>query len=749
MTRGRPAPGGDARAGAHFFASAPAVAALGVAAFGPLELDPAAPRWGHVLPRPSRAGPGPRSARGCGTRSACPSSSRPTSTRRRWPRRAAGPPAGRRPRRLPDRRHRHRARRRHRRPGAARPAAPGGRPPSRPARARRRLRGVCPLHGDCWEGLASGPAVAAALGTDPAALDAGHPAWDLEARYLVAGLASVVLVLAPQRVVLGGGVGRRPEVLAGRPGPVWARRWPASSRGRPPGGPAALVVPPPSRTAPASWARCAWPRGRLPDARPEADADRRHAIRHNANWHDADGYDGAHGRAQPHHEPVPLRRPGAATTPSPTATRRSPSSRPTRATARTSSSSRRGATASRRWSGASRSTSSATTVLVAQVDLMTHADQGEARREARRRRSTRTSPRRCSGPGSGCASFRGPADHADDHRRPRGRLAELQLRGRPPAARTSTRRSSGCSSCPAELAAERGRRVALDPRRVPGGRRHRPRPAEADALGLPGPARGRARLPGQQAPHDASGSSTTSNEPFWRSAKQIELGPDRAASRSRPSSPSGFAATGRRIAPEVVDRSWRRRAATPTRPRSSATSSGRRRRPAQAATARARARAREASCAPSTRTSACSGTGPRRAEGAAAGAGARARAPAVAGLPAPAPAAGRLVDAEGAGGARARRARRRATTAAPGSPSRSWPSGSAPRRSEDGPAAGRLSAAGRRARAGTAGRTAAGSRRPRRARIGEVVDVGAEPVDVVEGLAPCRRRPPPPSAGSP
>ena len=38
--------------------------------------------------------------------------------------------------------------------------------------------------------------------------------------------------------------------------------------------------------------------------------------------------------------------------------------------------------------------------------------------------------------------------------------------------------------------------------RVPGDRGHRPRPAQADAVGLPGPARGRPRLPGQQAPHD-------------------------------------------------------------------------------------------------------------------------------------------------------------------------------------------------------------------------------------------------------
>jgi fructokinase len=73
--------------------------------------------------------------------------------------------------------------------------------------------GVCPFHGDCWEGMASGPAVARRWDADPAALPDDHPAWALEAHYLAQGIASVVLVLSPQRVVLGGGVGARPGML--------------------------------------------------------------------------------------------------------------------------------------------------------------------------------------------------------------------------------------------------------------------------------------------------------------------------------------------------------------------------------------------------------------------------------------------------------------------------------------------------------------------------------------------------------
>lgn len=75
------------------------------------------------------------------------------------------------------------------------------------------FRGGCPFHGDCLEGLASGPALQARWGL-PAHELHGHPdAWDLEADYLASGLASIVLVLSPQRVILGGGVMEAPGLL--------------------------------------------------------------------------------------------------------------------------------------------------------------------------------------------------------------------------------------------------------------------------------------------------------------------------------------------------------------------------------------------------------------------------------------------------------------------------------------------------------------------------------------------------------
>ena len=72
--------------------------------------------------------------------------------------------------------------------------------------------GNCPYHGDCLEGLASGPAIRARWDKEPVCLPDSHPAWDLEARYLALGLLSGICVLSPERVILGGGVMRREQL---------------------------------------------------------------------------------------------------------------------------------------------------------------------------------------------------------------------------------------------------------------------------------------------------------------------------------------------------------------------------------------------------------------------------------------------------------------------------------------------------------------------------------------------------------
>lgn len=66
--------------------------------------------------------------------------------------------------------------------------------------------GVCPYHGDCVEGLASGPAIEAKAGTSGEGLEPSSPVWDEVVHALGALLHNLVLATAPQRILIGGGV---------------------------------------------------------------------------------------------------------------------------------------------------------------------------------------------------------------------------------------------------------------------------------------------------------------------------------------------------------------------------------------------------------------------------------------------------------------------------------------------------------------------------------------------------------------
>jgi fructokinase len=73
--------------------------------------------------------------------------------------------------------------------------------------------GVCPFHGACFEGLASGPALQARLGAPAESVGPNHAIWELEAGYLATALATFALVLSPQRMVVGGGVMQQGHLL--------------------------------------------------------------------------------------------------------------------------------------------------------------------------------------------------------------------------------------------------------------------------------------------------------------------------------------------------------------------------------------------------------------------------------------------------------------------------------------------------------------------------------------------------------
>jgi fructokinase len=68
------------------------------------------------------------------------------------------------------------------------------------------FEGACPFHGRCWEGLCSGPAIAKRVGMPAELLPPDHPAWDLTARYMAHALVNLTCVLSPRRIILGGSV---------------------------------------------------------------------------------------------------------------------------------------------------------------------------------------------------------------------------------------------------------------------------------------------------------------------------------------------------------------------------------------------------------------------------------------------------------------------------------------------------------------------------------------------------------------
>lgn len=73
--------------------------------------------------------------------------------------------------------------------------------------------GICPYHGDCLEGLASGPAIAARVGAPADSLAGDHSIWRQVGTEIGELVSALLLLLSPERVVVSGGVGSRPELL--------------------------------------------------------------------------------------------------------------------------------------------------------------------------------------------------------------------------------------------------------------------------------------------------------------------------------------------------------------------------------------------------------------------------------------------------------------------------------------------------------------------------------------------------------
>jgi fructokinase len=73
--------------------------------------------------------------------------------------------------------------------------------------------GFCPYHGDCLEGVAAGPAIERRWKMKGSELPVDHPAWQMEAYYIAQAVASTVLMLSPKKVILGGGVMKQEQLF--------------------------------------------------------------------------------------------------------------------------------------------------------------------------------------------------------------------------------------------------------------------------------------------------------------------------------------------------------------------------------------------------------------------------------------------------------------------------------------------------------------------------------------------------------
>lgn len=65
---------------------------------------------------------------------------------------------------------------------------------------------ICPYHKNCLEGLAAGPSIEKRWGTKAVNLVDKTEVWELESEYLAQAIMNFILTVSPQRIILGGGV---------------------------------------------------------------------------------------------------------------------------------------------------------------------------------------------------------------------------------------------------------------------------------------------------------------------------------------------------------------------------------------------------------------------------------------------------------------------------------------------------------------------------------------------------------------
>ena len=75
------------------------------------------------------------------------------------------------------------------------------------------FEGFCPYHRNCLEGLAAGPAIEKRFGKKAFELDENHKVWEMEAYYLAQAIMNYILILSPEKIVLGGGVMKQKQLF--------------------------------------------------------------------------------------------------------------------------------------------------------------------------------------------------------------------------------------------------------------------------------------------------------------------------------------------------------------------------------------------------------------------------------------------------------------------------------------------------------------------------------------------------------
>lgn len=75
-------------------------------------------------------------------------------------------------------------------------------------------KGCCPFHANCMEGLASGPAIEGRWGSKAADLCNRKEVWEMEAYYIAQAITDYILTYSPQKIILWGGVMHQEQLFA-------------------------------------------------------------------------------------------------------------------------------------------------------------------------------------------------------------------------------------------------------------------------------------------------------------------------------------------------------------------------------------------------------------------------------------------------------------------------------------------------------------------------------------------------------